>query len=325
MDYGRRALLHSVAGAVALATISRFSTAQNYPARPVRIVIGFAAGGPTDIYGRLIGSWLSRRLGQQFVVENRPGAGGNIAGENVAHAAPDGHTLLMVGPSSAINATLNDKLNFSFLRDLAPVAGVVHEPGVLVVPTASRTNTVPELIAFAKMNPGKLNMASAGVGTTPHMAGELFMLMAGVNLTHVPYRGGAPALADLLGGQVQLMFVALSASLEHIKSGRLRPLAVTTPVRATTLPDIPAVSEFLPGYHANGWQGIVAPRDTDRWIIEKLNKEINDGLADPAIAGRLADVGGVPMPLTPTEFGKLISDETAKWAHVIQAAHIRIE
>jgi tripartite-type tricarboxylate transporter receptor subunit TctC len=325
MDCGRRALLSVVAGATALAATSNLSWAQNYPTRPVRIVIGFAAGGPTDIYGRLIGHWLSQRLGRQFVVENRPGAGGNIAAENVAHAASDGHTLLMVGPSSAINATLNDKLNFSFLRDLVPVAGVVHEPGVLVVPAASPTKTVPELIAFAKMNPGKLNMASAGVGTTPHMAGELFMLMAGVSLTHVPYRGGAPALADLLGGRVQLMFVALSASLEHIRSGELRPLAVTSPVRAGTLPDIPAVNEFLPGYQASGWQGIVAPQNTDRSIIEKLNDEINEGLADPAVAARLADVGGVPMRLTPTEFGKLIADEADKWAHVIRAAHIKIE
>ena len=321
----RRQFLHLAAGAAALPAVSRIARAQTYPTRPVRIIVGFAAGGPTDIAARLIGQWLSERLGQQFVIENRPGAGSNIGTEAVVRAPPDGYTLLLVGTPNAINATLYDNLNFNFIRDIAPVASIMRAQGVMVVNPSVPAKTVPEFIAYAKANPGKINMASAGNGSPPHISGELFKLMAGVNMVHVPYRGGGPALTDLLGGQVQVMFEPDVSSIEYIRAGKLRALAVTTATRSEALPDIPTVGEFVPGYEASGWYGVGAPKDTPAEIVDKLNREINAGLADPKIKERLADLGGVPMPMTPAEFGKLIADETEKWGKVIRAANIQAD
>jgi tripartite-type tricarboxylate transporter receptor subunit TctC len=325
MKLPRRSFLHLAAGAAALPVVSRVGWAQNYPSRPVRIVVGFAPGGGTDFLARLMGQWLSERLGQQFVVENRPGAAGNIATEAVARAAPDGYTLLMIDPQPAINVTLFDKLNFDFIRDIAPVAGIIRLPNVMVLNPSVPANTVPEFIAYAKTNPGKLNFASPGNGTGPHLAGELFKAMTGVNMVHVPYRGVAPALTDLLGGQVQVYFITTLASIDYIRAGRLRALAVTASTRSDTLPDIPIVADFVPGYEMSVWFGIVAPKNTLAEIVDQLNKEINAGLADPKIKARLADFGGTVLAGSPADFGKLIADETEKWGNVIRAAKVKPE
>jgi tripartite-type tricarboxylate transporter receptor subunit TctC len=313
----RRQFLHLAAGAVALPAVSHIAMAQTYPTRPVHIIVPFAAGGPTDILARLMGQWLSERLGQPFVIENRPGAGGNIGTEAVVRAPPDGYTLLLVGAFNAINATLYEKLNFNFIRDIAPVGSIMRAVYVMEVNPSVPAKTVPEFIAYAKANPGKLNMASAGNGTPQHVSGELFKMMAGINMTHVPYRGSAPALTDLLGGHVQVMFDNMTSSLEYIRAGKLRPLAVTTATRSVALPDIPTVGDFVPGFEASAQFGLGAPRNTPVDVIEKLNKEINAGLADPKIKARLADFGGTVLALSPADFGKLIADETEKWGREV--------
>jgi tripartite-type tricarboxylate transporter receptor subunit TctC len=321
----RRTFLHLAAGAAALPAVSRFAWAQAYPTRPVRIVVGLAPGGTNDFVARLMGQWLSERLGQQFVIENRPGAGGNIGTEAVVRAPADGYTLLLVGAWSAFNATLYAKLNYNFIRDIAPVASIGRVPLVMVVNPSVPAKTVPEFIAFAKANPGKISMASAGNGTTPHVAGELFKMMAGVDLIHVPYRGNGPAITDLLGGQVQVLFAGAPESIEHIRAGRLRPLAVTDTTRLEVLSDIPTVAEFVPGYEASAWFGVGAPRNTPAEIIHSLNKEINAALADPNMKARLADLGGTVLAGSPADFGKLIAEETEKWGKVIRAANIKPE
>jgi tripartite-type tricarboxylate transporter receptor subunit TctC len=325
MKLPRRKVLQLAAGAAVLPAVARVASAQAYPTRPVRIVVGFAAGGSTDIGARLIGQWLQERLGQPFVIENRPGAGTNIATETVVRAPPDGYTLLMVGPSSAVNATLYDKLDFVFLRDIAPVASLIRQPQIMLANPSVMTKTVPELIAYAKVNPGKITMASAGVGSAGHLVGELFKMMAGVDFVHVPYRGAGPALADLLGGQVMISFAGIAGSIEYIRTGKLRALAVTTATRSQALPDVPTVSEFVPGFEAGDWLGVGAPKHTPAAIVDKLNGEIATALADPKIKARFADLGGTAFALTPAEFGKLLADETQKWAKVIRAAHIKPE
>jgi tripartite-type tricarboxylate transporter receptor subunit TctC len=325
MKLPRRTFLHLAAGAAALPAVSRIARAQTYPTRPVRIIVGFAAGGPTDLYARLIGQWLAERLGRPFLIENRPGAGGNIATESVVSAAADGYTLLLVAAANTINATLYDNLNYTFIRDIAPVAGILRTFYVMEVNPSVPAKTVPEFIAYAKANPGKVNMASAGSGTPQHVAGELFNMMAGVNMLHVPYRGAAPALTDLLGGQVQVMFDNLTSSIEHIRTGKLRALAVTTAVRSVALLDVPTVGDFLPGFEASGLYGLGAPKGTPAAIIERLNQEINAGLADPKIKARLADLGGTMLPGSPADFGKLIAEETEKWAKVVKFAGIKPE
>jgi tripartite-type tricarboxylate transporter receptor subunit TctC len=324
MKRARRHFLCVAAGA-AIPAASRIAGAQTYPARPVRIVVGFPAGGQSDILARLMGQWLSERLGQAFIIENRPGAGGTIATEAVVRAAPDGHTLLQVSSTHTTNATLYDRLNFSFVRDIAPVASIARTTYVMEVNPSFPARAVPEFIAYAKANPSKINMASADNGTIGHVAGELFKMMAGVDIIHVPYRGSGPALTDLLGGQVQVSFSPMSASIEHIRAGRLRALAVTAPTRLEALPDIPTVGEFLPGYEASAWDGIGAPRNTPAEIVDKLNKEINAALADSKVKARLADLGDVPMPMTPAEFGTLIAADTEKWAKVIRVTHIKAQ
>ena len=329
MTLPRRQFLRLAACAAALPAVPRFGStqawAQAYPARPVRIVVGFPAGSGVDIVARLMGQWLSERLGQPFVIENRPGAGSNIATEAVVRAAPDGHTLLWVGPPAAINATLYDKLNFVFLRDIAPVASINREPNVLVVHPSVPAKTVPEFIVYAKANPGKISMGSAGNGTVSHVAGELFKMMAGVDMVHVPYRGGAPALTDIIGGQVQVLFITPSGSIEYIRAGQLRPLAVTTATRSQALPHIPTVGEFVPGFEASGVYGLGAPKNTPTEIIDKLNKEINAGLADSKMRARLADLGATVLAGSPADFGKLIAEETEKWGKVIRSAGINVE
>jgi tripartite-type tricarboxylate transporter receptor subunit TctC len=295
----RRRFLHLAAGAAALPAMSRIARAQTYPTRPVRLIVGFPAGGVADILARLIGQWLSQRLGQPFVVENRPGAGGTLAAETAARAPGDGNTLLMVGAPDAINATLYDKVNFNFIRDIAPVAGITRSPNVMEVNALFPAKTVPEFIAYAKAHSGMINMASAGNGTVTHISGELFKMMAGVDIVHVPYRGSAPALTDLLGGQVQVMFDPIPSSIEHIRAGKLRALAVTTATRSEALPNVPTVGEFVPGYEASGWFGVGVPRNTPVAIVDKLNKEITAALADPRIKARFADLGSVPLPITP--------------------------
>ncbi len=325
MKLPRRAFLHLAAGAAALPPISRIARAQAYPSRPVRLVVGFGAGSASDILARLIGEWLSERLGQQFIVENRLGAGSNIATEAVVKAPPDGHVLLLGGVTNAINATLYEKLNYNFLRDIEPVAGLIVLTNVMVVNPSVPAKTVPEFIAYAKANPGKINMASLGNGTVPHVAGELFKMMAGVDMVHVPYRGAPSALTDLLGGQVQVYFATTAISIEHIRADRLRALAVTTAKRSEALPDIPTVGDFLPGFEAGVWFGVGAPKNTPVEIIDKLNKEINAGLADPKIKERLAQLGGNGLAGSPDDFGKFIADETEKWAKVIRAANIKPE
>ena len=299
------------------------ASALDYPMRPVRVIVGFPAGGGNDILARLMGQWLSERLGQSFVIENRPGAGSNIATEAVVNATPDGHSLLMVGVNNAINATLYDKLRFNFTRDIAPVAGLIRSHNVMVVNPTFPAKNVAEFIAYAKTHPGKLNMASGGTGTLQHISGELFMMMTGVKLVHVPYRGVPPAITDLLGGQVQVMFAPLPGSIEHIRTGKLRPLAVTASTRSNVLPDIPIMGDFVPGYEADSWYGVGVPRNTPAEIVEKLNKETNAGLADPTIKARLADLGGLALALSPADFGKLIAEETEKWGKVIRAANIK--
>ena len=325
MKLPRRQFLHLTAGAAALSAVSHFAWAQAYPTRPVRLVVGFPPGGGTDITARLIGQWLSERLGQQFVIENRPGAGSNIATEGVARAAADGYTLLLVSTAHAINATLYDRLNYNFLRDIAPVAGIIRAPNVMEVNSSLPPKSVSEFIAYAKANPGKVNYASGGNGTAQHLSGELFKMMTGVVMVHVPYRGDAPALTDLIGGQVQVMFGSIPPSVEHIRAGKLRALAVTNATRSEALPDIPTVSDFVPGYEASAWYGIGAPRNTPAEIVDKLNKEINAALSDPKIKTRLADLGGTVLSGSPADFGKLIADETEKWGKVIRAANIKPE
>jgi tripartite-type tricarboxylate transporter receptor subunit TctC len=316
----RRKFLATLGGAAAWPLAAR---AQAYPSRPVRIIVPFAPAGASDITARLIGQWLSERLGQQFVIENRPGGGGNIGTEAVVRAPADGYTLLMVGSANASNATFYDKLNFNFIRDIAPVGSVFRGPYVMVVNPSVPARSVPEFIAYAKANPGKLTMASSGTGAVPHVAGELFKMMAGIDMVHVPYRGGGPALTDLLAGQVQVYFPTTVASIGYIRAGRLRALAVTAATRSDALPDIPTVGEFLPGYEASTWYGVGAPKGTPAEIVEKLNKEINAGLADPTMKARLADLGGDVLALSPADFGKLIADETEKWAKVIKFANIK--
>ena len=325
MKLPRRKFLHLAAGAAALPALARAAWAQAYPSRPVRIVVGLAPGGTNDFVARLMGQWLSERLGQQFVIENRPGAGGNIGTEAVVRAPADGYTLLLVGAWSAFNATLYAKLNYNFIRDIAPVASIGRVPLVIVVNPSVPAKTVPEFIAFAKGNPGKISMASGGNGTTPHVAGELFKMMAGVDLIHVPYRGNGPAITDLLGGQVQVLFAGAPESIEHIRAGRLRPLAVTDTTRLEVLSDIPTVAEFVPGYEASYWAGIGAPKATPAEIVNKLNKEINAALADPNMKARVADLGGDVLALSPTDFGQLIADDTEKWGKVIKTANIKPE
>jgi tripartite-type tricarboxylate transporter receptor subunit TctC len=325
MKLPRRQFLHLVASAAALPTLSRIASAQAYPTRPVRIILGFAAGGGADMLARVMAQGLSERLGQPFTVENRPGAGTNIAAESVVRAPPDGYTLLQVTAANAANATLYEKLNFNFIRDISPVAGIVRVPLVMELNPLVPAKTVPEFIAYAKANPGKVNFASGGNGTAQHVSGELFKMMTGVNIVHVPYRGAGPAITDLLGGQVQVMFAGMSSSVEYTRAGSLRALAVTSAVRSETLPDVPTVGEFVPGYEASQWYGIGAPKNTPVEIVEKLNKEINAGLAEPTFKARMADLGSVPMSLTPTEFGKLIAEETEKWGKVIRAANIKPE
>jgi tripartite-type tricarboxylate transporter receptor subunit TctC len=325
MKTTRRRLLHLALGAAALPGLSRSGRAEAYPTRPVRLISGFPAGGPNDILARLMGQWLSQRLGQQFIVENRPGAGTNIATELVVRAAPDGYTLLMAATPNAINATLYEKLNYNFIRDIAPVAAVMRVPNVMVVHPSVPAETVPEFIAYAKANPGKLTMASPGNGSSGHMSGELFKMMAGLDLLHVPYRGGTPAVTDLLGGRVQLYFSPLPTMIEHIKAGTLRALAVTATTRTQVLAEVPALNEFLPGYEASTWFGVAAPRDTPAEIIDKLNAEIDAALDDPTIRKRLADQGGTVLPGSPADFGRLIVEETEKWSKVVKFTGARAD
>jgi tripartite-type tricarboxylate transporter receptor subunit TctC len=321
----RRQFLHLAAGAAALPAVSRIARAQAYPTRPVRIIVGFAAGGGVDIAARLIGQWLSEQLSQQFIIENRPGAGTNIATETVARAPADGYTLLLVNPANAVNATLYDKLNFNFMNDFAPVAGIMRVPNIMQVNPSVPAKTVPEFIAYAKANPGKVNMASGGIGGGDHMAVELFKMMTDLVMIHVPYRGAAPALTDLIGGQVQVMFASLPASIEYIRAGKLRALAVTTATRSEVLPDIPAVSELVPGYEASNWYGVGVPKNTPVEIVEKLNREIKAAFVDPRMKARFADLGGTSLAGSPADFGKLIADETEKWGKVVKFAGLKPE
>jgi tripartite-type tricarboxylate transporter receptor subunit TctC len=325
MKLPRRQFLNLTAGAAALPAVSRLAWAQVYPTRPVRIIVGLTAGSASDIVARLVGQWLSERLGQPFVIENRPGAGTNIAAEAVVKSPPDGYTLLLAGTPNTINATLYDKHNFNFIRDIAPVAAISHEPNVVVVNPLVPTKTVPEFIAYAKANSGRINMASAGNGSTSHLAGELFNRMTDLNLVHVPYRGGGPALTDLLAGRVQVFFPPMVVPIGQVRAGKLRALAVTTATRSEALPDIPTVGEFVPGYEASVWFGLGAPTGTPAEIIDKLNQETNAALADPKIKARMAESGGNALAGSPAEFGKLIADETEKWAKVIRAANIKAE
>ena len=314
----RRRFLKLSAGAAAFSVVSPIAQAQAYPNRPVRMIIGYPPGGSADITARLTGQWLSERLGQPVIIESRPGAATNLATETVVRAAPDGYTLLLVAPANAINATLYDKLNFNFTQDIAPVAGIIRFPNVVVVNPALPVRTIPELIAYAKANPGKLNMASSGNGSTIHMSGELFKMMAGINMVHVPYRGGAPALTDLMAGQVQVMFDNVPTSAQPVKAGKLRGLAVTSTEPSAVLPDLPVVADFLPGYEASAWYGLGAPKGTPAEIIDRLNKEVNAILADPMAKARLADLGASLLPGSPAEFGNLLADETEKWGKVVR-------
>ena len=326
MNLPRRHLLRLAAGAAALPAASRLTFAQSsYPSRPVRLLVGFAAGGGNDIAARLIGQWLSERTGQQFIIENRPGAGSNLAAEAAVNAPADGYTLLLVASSAAINATLYRNLNFNFIRDIAPVAGISGVPNVMFVHPSMPARTVSEFVAYAKANPGKITMASAGAGSSSHLAGEMFKLMAGVDLVHVPYRGNGPGLIDLIGGQVQVMFPTMPGTTEYAKTGQLRALGVTTATRSDQMPEVPSVGDSVPGYEASQWYGIGAPINTPRDIVDKLNAEINAGLADPKLRARVAEIGGSPMIMTPAAFGKLIADETEKWGKVLRAANIKVD
>jgi tripartite-type tricarboxylate transporter receptor subunit TctC len=318
LKLARRRFLHLATAAAALPSVSRMATAQTYPTRPVRLIIGYPPGGSADITARLLGQWLSERLGQPFVIESRPGASTNIATEAVVRAPPDGYTLLLVAPANAINATLYEKLNFNFISDIAPVAGIIRFPNVMVVNPLVPAKTVPEFIAYAKANPGRLNMASSGNGSTIHVSGELFKMMTGVNMVHVPYRGGAPALTDMISGQVQVMFDNVPTSIEFIRAGKLRALAVTTATRSEVLPDLPTVADFVPGYEASAWYGVGVPKGTPDDIIDKLNKEINAILAEPKAKARLADLGASLLAGSPADFGKLVADETEKWGKVVK-------
>ena len=325
MKFHRRHFLRFALGTAAASPLARAAFAYTYPARPVHIVVGFAPGSASDIAARLIAQALSERLGQQFVVDNKPGAGSNIATEFVVRSAPDGYTLFYASPPNAINATLYDNLNYNFLRDMAPVAGVIRVPQVMVVNPQVPAKTVAEFIAYAKANPGKINMGSGGVGSTLHVAGELFKMMAGVNLVHVPYRGDAPALVDLMGGQIQVMFDLTAAALPFIKAGKIRGVAVTSATRTPSLPDLPPIGDTLPGYEATSFEGIAAPKDTPAEIVDKLNKAINAGFADQKFKARLADLGGDGMPSTPADFTKIIADETGKWGKVVKFAGLKAE
>jgi tripartite-type tricarboxylate transporter receptor subunit TctC len=324
MKLPRRKFLHLAAGAAALPAVSRVARAQAYPTRPVRLIAGFPPGGVVDVFARLSGQWLSERLGQSFIIENRAGAGGNLAVEAVVKAPADGYTLLMVGANNAWNATLYDNLSFNFIRDIAPIASIYRGPAVLVVHPSFPAKSVPELIAYAKSNPGKISMASGGVGSAQHVYGELFKMMTGVDMLHVPYRGGGPALTDLLAGQVPVMFDTLATSIEHIRAGKLRALAVTAATRSEVLPDIPTIGDFVPGYEGTGWQGIGAPRNTPAEIISKLNTEINVGLADPRMKARIADFGYTVFASSPADFGTFIAAYTEKWAKVIKFSGAKI-
>jgi tripartite-type tricarboxylate transporter receptor subunit TctC len=325
MKLVRRHFLRLAAGAAALPALSRGAAALDYPTQPVNIVVGFSPGGPTDLLARLTGQWLSERLGQPFVVANRPGASGNVGTEVVVRALADGYTLLVFGAEETMNATLYDNLNFNFIRDIAPIAGITRTPNVMLVNPAVPAKTVLEFIDYAKANTGKINMATPGNGTPPHIFGELFEAMTGIELVSVAYRGSGPALVDLLSGQMQVSFVAITASIEHIRTGKLRALAVTSASRSTLLPDVPTVGEFVPGYEASAWFGLGAPKKAPAEIVHKLNSEISSGLVDPKFMDRLSDLGSAPMPMTPAEFGKFIADETEKWAKVIRVANIKPE
>jgi tripartite-type tricarboxylate transporter receptor subunit TctC len=325
MKFPRRQFLQLAACAAVLPAVSKTAKAQVYPARPIRLIVGYTPGGSADLTSRLMGQWLSERLGQSFVIENRPGGGTNIATEAVVRAPPDGYTLLLAAPANAINATLYDKLNFNFLRDVEPVAGLIRFPNVVVVNPSVPVKSIPELIAYAKANPGKLNMASSGNGSTIHMSGELFKMLTGINMVHVPYRGGAPALTDLIGGQVHVMFDNIPTCAEHVKSGKLRGLAVTSTTRSEVLPDLPTVADFLPGYEASAWYGIVAPKNTPAEVIDRLNKEINGVLADAAAKTRFAELGAILLPGSAADFGKLLSDETDKWGKVVKFSGARVD
>jgi len=325
VNFLRRQFLKLAAVVAAAAAVPQLASALDYPTRPVRIIAGFAAGGGVDVTARLIGQWLTDRLGQSFVIENRPGAGGNIGTEAVVNAAPDGYTLLLATVPNAVNASLYEKLSFNFIRDIVPVAGIIRVPMVILLNPSVPAATVAEFISYAKANPDKVNMASAGNGSAPHMAGELFKMMAGVNLVHVPYRGQGPALTDLLGGQVQVLFAATPGTTEYITTGKLRALAVTSASRADMLPELKTVADFVPGYEASQWYGIGVPRNTPVEIVDKLNKEINAAIADPAMKARFAAIGGEPLGGSPAEFGKLISEETEKWGRVVRAAGIKPE
>jgi tripartite-type tricarboxylate transporter receptor subunit TctC len=320
----RRQVLHLGAGAVALPALSRMARAQTYPSRPVRLVVPVAPGGATDIFARLMGQWLSERLDQPFTIDNRPGAGGNIGTEVVVRAPADGYTLLMAGTLNAVNAGLYDKLNFNFVRDIAPVAGVSRGYSVMVVHPSVPVKTVPEFIAYTKANPRKVNMASPGIGTASHVSGELFKMMAGVDMVHVPYRGSGPALNDLLSGQVQVMFPGSAGTIEYVRAGKLRALAVTSTTRSDALPDVPTVGEFLPGFEESNWYGVGAPKATPVEIVDKLHKEINASIADSRLIARFIELGAEPMPMSPADFGRLIADETEKWGKVIRAANIKL-
>ena len=323
MKLPRRKFLHLAAGAAVLPAVSHIAWAQTYPARPMRIVVGFPPGGGADITARLIGQWLSERLGQPFVIDNRPGAGSNIATEAVVRAPPDGYSLLLVGTYNAINATLYDRLNFNFIRDIAPVASLHYVPNVMAVHPSFPARTILEFIAYSKSNPGKVNMGSGSPGAAMHMSGELFRIMAGLDMVHVFYGVAGPVLTDLLAGQVQVSFPTMPASIEHVRTGRLRGLAVTTAARSDALPEIPAVGEFLPGYEGSNWFGLGVPKATPAEIVEQLNKEVNAALDDPRMKARLADLGGTVLAGSPADFGRLIADETEKWGKVIRAANIK--
>jgi tripartite-type tricarboxylate transporter receptor subunit TctC len=325
MKLCRRGLLRFIAGAAALTTVPRISWAQNYPSRAVRVIVGYPAGGAADIIARMIGQWLSEHLGQPFIIENRPGAGSNIATEAAAKAPPDGYTLLLASTANAINATLYQKLNFNFLDDISPVAGLARGPNVMVINPSLPAKTVPEFIAYAKANPGKINMASAGNGSPQHVAGELFKMMTGINMIHVPYRGGAPALTDLLGGQVQVYFATVASSIAFINSGQLRALAITTATRSETLPDIPAIGEYVPGYEASSWYGLSAPKNTDEDIIGKLRNEISVAMTDPEMKKRFANSGFTGFGGSSATFDRFVAEDTEKWRTVIRAANIRAD
>jgi tripartite-type tricarboxylate transporter receptor subunit TctC len=327
MKFPRRQFLQLAAGVAALPLMSGNASAQAYPSRPVRLVIGYTPGGSADLTARLMGQWLSEKLGQSFVIENRPGGGTNIATEAVVRAQPDGYTLLLAAPANAINATLydKDKLNFNFLRDVEPVAGIIRFPNVVVVNPSVPVKSIPELIAYAKANPGKLNMASSGNGSTIHMSGELFKMLTGINMQHVPYRGGAPALTDMLSGQMHVMFDNLPTCAEHVKAGKLRGLAVTSTARSDVLPDLPPVADFLPGYEASAWYGLAAPKGTPPEIVDRLNKAVNEILADPKAKARFTEIGAILLPGSAAEFGKLVADETEKWGKVVKFAGAKVD